>query len=453
MTFRLPCTGALNLFLQALLIVLLSTFSSAQNQIVVPGTTLFINLPVGGKSADPYLASLPRLCFAVMPLPDISPVTQADIGSTANSINMPVSSCSQLVGRLLSTSAGKSSNRISRPAYIPALFHGTAIEIPGQFLGTCLNAGSRIYGVAIYLKEGTPKPELLTPVLTAISGAAFTQEEVVQAPATFHLTVLDIDVPAPPGKWSPQKNTDNWGHHDLVVRLLGPLELSLAPFLIQQPGVCAGLPKSNSDLPATTLVENPKYASSKWFHTAYETIPPPGTFVSALLCRDVASQTMIMVKVEEEGGVLREADFGTISTLLDSIGDAVQSKLQLSSGKAAGTEPNNQAGMPPPVVNPKPLSSVRISESVSQGLLISQVPPVYPALARQARIQGTVVLQGIISKDGMMESLELISGHPMLAPSAIEAVKQWRYKPYYLNGEPVKVETTINVNFILSDPQ
>jgi protein TonB len=82
--------------------------------------------------------------------------------------------------------------------------------------------------------------------------------------------------------------------------------------------------------------------------------------------------------------------------------------------------------------------------------LIRQVKPTYPALARSARIQGVVVLQAVISKDGSIENLHLVSGHPMLAPAAIDAVKQWKYKPYFLNGEPVEVETTINVNFTLA---
>jgi protein TonB len=93
---------------------------------------------------------------------------------------------------------------------------------------------------------------------------------------------------------------------------------------------------------------------------------------------------------------------------------------------------------------------VRVSQGVSTGLLIRKVTPVYPPLARQARIQGTVVLQAEISKDGTIQNLQLISGHPMLAPAAIEAVKQWRYKPYLLNGEPVAVETQVVVNFSLS---
>ena len=92
---------------------------------------------------------------------------------------------------------------------------------------------------------------------------------------------------------------------------------------------------------------------------------------------------------------------------------------------------------------------VRVSQGVTQGLLIRKVQPTYPPLARQARIQGTVILQAQISKTGDIENLTLVSGHPMLAPAAIEAVKQWKYRPYILNGEPVEVDTQVTVNFAL----
>jgi protein TonB len=93
---------------------------------------------------------------------------------------------------------------------------------------------------------------------------------------------------------------------------------------------------------------------------------------------------------------------------------------------------------------------VRVSSGVQSGLLVRKVTPNYPPLARQARIQGVVVLQAQISKEGNIINLQLISGHPMLAPAAIEAVKQWKYKPYLLNGEPVEVETQVQVNFSLA---
>jgi len=93
---------------------------------------------------------------------------------------------------------------------------------------------------------------------------------------------------------------------------------------------------------------------------------------------------------------------------------------------------------------------IRVSQGVSEGLLVHQVRPQYPPLARAARIQGAVVLQAVIGKDGTIQNLHLVSGHPMLTQSAIEAVKQWRYKPYFLNGEPVEVDTQITVNFTLA---
>ena len=93
---------------------------------------------------------------------------------------------------------------------------------------------------------------------------------------------------------------------------------------------------------------------------------------------------------------------------------------------------------------------VRISQGVTRGLLVHRVEPSYPPLARAARVQGDVVLTAVISPNGDIENLQLVSGHPMLVPAAITAVKQWRYKPYLLNGQPVEVETTITVIFSLS---
>jgi protein TonB len=105
-----------------------------------------------------------------------------------------------------------------------------------------------------------------------------------------------------------------------------------------------------------------------------------------------------------------------------------------------------------PKLGPKvvtPIQRVRMSQGVTKGLLTYRIEPTYPTVAREARIHGEVVLTAIIDKDGNIENLQLVSGHPMLAPAAINAVKQWRYKPYLLNGQPVEVETTITVNFEL----
>ena len=83
-------------------------------------------------------------------------------------------------------------------------------------------------------------------------------------------------------------------------------------------------------------------------------------------------------------------------------------------------------------------------------MAISQPQPVYPAVAKAAHVQGVVVLRAVISKQGTIEDLNVISGPPLLVASAIDAVKNWTYRPYILNGEPTEVLTTINVNFTFS---
>ncbi|MGC2475918.1 MAG: energy transducer TonB [Candidatus Sulfotelmatobacter sp.] len=120
-----------------------------------------------------------------------------------------------------------------------------------------------------------------------------------------------------------------------------------------------------------------------------------------------------------------------------------------SAGGVIGSILNSTAAAVPkfqPVVPQR----VRISQGVTRGLLIHRVEPGYPPLARAARVQGDVILTAVISVNGEIENLQLVSGHPMLVPAAISAVKQWRYKPYLLNGQPVEVETTITVIFSLS---
>jgi periplasmic protein TonB len=103
---------------------------------------------------------------------------------------------------------------------------------------------------------------------------------------------------------------------------------------------------------------------------------------------------------------------------------------------------------PPPAPAPTP-QRIRAGGNVQAAKLISQPLPAYPPLARQARIQGNVVLHAIISKDGRVEQLSVISGHPLLIQAALDAVRQWRYQPTLLNNEPVEVDTTITVTFTM----
>ncbi len=108
---------------------------------------------------------------------------------------------------------------------------------------------------------------------------------------------------------------------------------------------------------------------------------------------------------------------------------------------------------PPPkveVVKPATPQRIRVGGNVQGAKLIKKPTPIYPPLAKQARIQGTVKFNAVIGKDGTIQNLQLVSGHPLLVAAAQEAVKQWVYQPTLLNGEPVEVATEIDVNFTLS---
>jgi periplasmic protein TonB len=114
--------------------------------------------------------------------------------------------------------------------------------------------------------------------------------------------------------------------------------------------------------------------------------------------------------------------------------------------RSLGPATNPVMPLPPPPTVSRPI----YVSVMNEGMLIRRVQPAYPASAKIAHVQGKVVLSAIISKEGTIENLRVLTGHPMLVRAAIEAVSQWRYRPYILNNEPVEVETQVTVNFILS---
>jgi protein TonB len=113
---------------------------------------------------------------------------------------------------------------------------------------------------------------------------------------------------------------------------------------------------------------------------------------------------------------------------------------------------NLEPDMPPPPPQPqiveRPSGPVRVGGEVAAARLVHRAQPVYPPIARQARIQGMVRLEAVISEDGEISNLRVLSGHPLLIQSALDAVAQWRYQPTLLNGHPVAVITTVDVNFV-----
>jgi TonB family protein len=137
--------------------------------------------------------------------------------------------------------------------------------------------------------------------------------------------------------------------------------------------------------------------------------------------------------------------------------------LMLACGVAVGTqEPIAQPQVRPGTIHASPMDSrppqptpdgarVKVDGKAAAANLINRVDPVYPPLARQARISGTVRLRAVIGKDGAVRQLDVISGHPLLVQSALDAVRKWKYQPTQLDGETVEVDTTIDVIFALND--
>jgi protein TonB len=120
-----------------------------------------------------------------------------------------------------------------------------------------------------------------------------------------------------------------------------------------------------------------------------------------------------------------------------------------SMGGVLGGVIGGMGGAPPPP-RPRQTGPLRVGGNVQAARIINRVQPMYPPLARQTRISGTVRLHAIIGKDGTIQQLEVISGHPLLQQAALDAVRQWRYQPTLLNTEPVEVDTTIDVIFSLN---
>lgn len=125
--------------------------------------------------------------------------------------------------------------------------------------------------------------------------------------------------------------------------------------------------------------------------------------------------------------------------------------IPVPTGEDARNNPVLEGAMRmPPVVTPRHTAPVARTSKSQESLLIRKVTPTYPPIAIQARVQGAVVLHAIIGRDGSVQQLQVVTGPALLTRAAVQAVQQWHYRPYLLNGEPVEVETQITVNFALN---
>jgi periplasmic protein TonB len=138
---------------------------------------------------------------------------------------------------------------------------------------------------------------------------------------------------------------------------------------------------------------------------------------------------------------------GDLSHRAQPPADAAPVQLHSNSGPGVLSALSNNAG---PVIPDNPASKHPIVSVLEQGVVLTRVQPIYPHIAIVNRIQGAVHLHAVIAANGNLEALRVLDGHPMLAQAALEAVHQWRFRPYALNGKPIEVQTEVTVNFTLN---
>ncbi len=194
--------------------------------------------------------------------------------------------------------------------------------------------------------------------------------------------------------------------------------------------------------------------------------PPPGihhktaaaaaTKQAAVVPSQITPKGLVLPgRIPEKPVMLSDPDF--MPTSGDPTG-AVEGGLEGSNGPGNGvirslvSQVPTAAPPPPPVAIrevAKPVKRIVVGGNVQKGKLISGPRPVYPPLAKQARVGGVVRIQAVISRDGAILDLHAVSGHPLLVPAALAAVQHWIFSPTYLDGDPVEVATEIEVNFVL----
>jgi len=178
--------------------------------------------------------------------------------------------------------------------------------------------------------------------------------------------------------------------------------------------------------------------------------PAPKVIIHKVTIEDVMKAPTVIpktVRVVKDEPEQQEASVGVVGGVPGGVPGGT------AGGVIGGIIGGVMSAAPPPPPPPKAAAPkrIRVGGSVEKALLIFGPKPEYPPLAKMARIQGTVKLEAVISKDGTIQDLKVLSGHPLLVKSALDAVQRWRYQPTLLNGDPVEVVTEIDVNFSLAE--
>jgi protein TonB len=219
----------------------------------------------------------------------------------------------------------------------------------------------------------------------------------------------------------------------------GPVQPGVATTVPQNSAQLLTVPGANPQKPPSateTIVLNPATRKPAVPASSFDPPPPPGVVKTI----GEGSPDTIMVDTQKPKPASPKPATETVEPTAP---DAVTADSKSNDSAISGL-----MSMPAGVAQPGP-QTLKVSQGVSQGLLVKKVAPVYPAQAMQAHLQGSVQLLATISKEGNITNVKALSGESVLARAAMDAVRQWKYKPYYLNTEPIEIQTQITVNFTL----
>jgi len=311
-------------------------------------------------------------------------------------------------------------------------------------------------------KEGTALPAPAKGKESTI--VAFEAAYPSHTDALAYRSASATDAPSFPALGEEGSGRSGGGRKVLVVAVavlaLAALGWELAKFTTSlAPQHATALQASGQPAPAVAPMSSPMPAptSTPGQKSSATQSVTPKTAIAPLLDKpsgDAANSPVIRIAATPEPGAMKpessplqvksSAGGTKTHTHADESAPQLPSPLAVSSA-----DDNNVSGLMSASPNlPKPsLATLRISQGVSQGLLIKRVQPKYPPAALAARAQGAVQIEATINKEGNVTNLKVLSGDPILAKAALEAVHQWRYKPYYLDGEPVEIQTQITINF------
>ena len=185
--------------------------------------------------------------------------------------------------------------------------------------------------------------------------------------------------------------------------------------------------------------------------------PPPAADIAEIIKKMIprefdAGRLLAPKEIPEEIAIIKEEELPPAADMAGIVGGVPGGVPGGSAGGVIGGIISSTPLVAPPPPPPKPVTPkrIRVGGNVQKARLLRQPRPAYPPLARQARISGMVRLEAVIAKDGTIQQLRVVSGHPLLVQSALSAVRRWRYQPTNLNGVAVEVATTIEVYFTLN---